>query len=545
MSIKTIFSAGIASFSPTALLLAAALMHFGTANAVDEHHHTLRQGETLIGIADELLEHPRDWVKLQRINKITDPYHMLPGSIIAIPVALLRREPTTALITAVKGEVRSGSNPLPTGATVKQGELLTTGEQSFATVELLDGSRLVLQPSSRLQVEKMARIRDTTMQETRFRLDSGRVESTVTKHSGGQPHYIINTPAATIGVRGTEFRVTAAGEGGPVRTEVSEGTVDVGGSKHGTRATKLPAGFGLVLERGRPGNPVPLLPAPDLSTLPALQERTIVRFSLPTVPGARAYRVQVGADGEMRDILAESLNERPEAKFADLPDGQYTLRVRGVDANGLEGNDANFVFKLKAHPEPPFVIAPVGGTKVRGESAELSWSIATEAARYRVQLAADSQFASPVADIDGVEGTVIMPAKKLQPGNYYWRIRSIRADGDTGPWGDPQRFVLKPLPADPEPPTIDDTNLNFAWSAEPGQVFLFQFARDEKFSDVISEQKPDHPSAIVPRPKGGPYYMRVRATDPDGFVGPFTATQKIEVPARTPWWLLLLVIPVL
>jgi hypothetical protein len=38
--------------------------------------------------------------------------------------------------------------------------------------------------------------------------------------------------------------------------------------------------------------------------------------------------------------------------------------------------------------------------------------------------------------------------------------------------------------------------------------------------------------------------MRVRATDPDGFVGPFTSPQKFEVPMPPPpWWLLLLLLP--
>jgi hypothetical protein len=42
--------------------------------------------------------------------------------------------------------------------------------------------------------------------------------------------------------------------------------------------------------------------------------------------------------------------------------------------------------------------------------------------------------------------------------------------------------------------------------------------------------------------------MRVRATDPDGYVGPFTTAQRIEVPEAPvrPWWLLfLLLLPLL
>jgi hypothetical protein len=40
--------------------------------------------------------------------------------------------------------------------------------------------------------------------------------------------------------------------------------------------------------------------------------------------------------------------------------------------------------------------------------------------------------------------------------------------------------------------------------------------------------------------------MRVRATDDDGFVGPFTRPQRIEIPPRPwPWWPLLLLLPAL
>jgi hypothetical protein len=99
------------------------------------------------------------------------------------------------------------------------------------------------------------------------------------------------------------------------------------------------------------------------------------------------------------------------------------------------------------------------------------------------------------------------------------------------------------LPANPEPPKIDDGHLTFAWSGEPGQTFLFQFASDPQFTEVITEQQLDQPSTTLARPGGGPNHMRVRATDPDGFVGPFTQTQKIDVPPPPPpWWLPLLIL---
>jgi hypothetical protein len=245
----------------------------------------------------------------------------------------------------------------------------------------------------------------------------------------------------------------------------------------------------------------------------------------------------------MRVLLADQIAGKPEAKFGHLPDGEYTLRVRGIDVKGLEGRDADFRFKLKARPEPPFATAPIGNAKLRAESVALTWATNPEAARYRIQIADNTAFNQPIADIDGVEGNTIMPARKLPPGDYYWRARSIRAGGDLGPWGDAQPFRMRALPPNPEPPKIDDKTLGFAWPGEPGQTFQFQFARDTNFTDLVAERQLSEPTVAIDRPQPDTYYMRVRATDADGFVGPYTTPQTIEVPyPPPPWWLPLLVL---
>jgi len=76
----------------------------------------------------------------------------------------------------------------------------------------------------------------------------------------------------------------------------------------------------------------------------------------------------------------------PAAKWADLPDGRYVLRVRAIDAGGLEGVNAERAFTLKARPEPPFVSAPLSGHKVYGPEARLRWSASSSAQSYRLQL---------------------------------------------------------------------------------------------------------------------------------------------------------------
>jgi hypothetical protein len=512
-----------------------------TAGAADEIRYTIRPGDTLIALGQKMLIDPRLWPRIQKLNGITDPHHLVPGSALRMPVALLKLEPATATVRSVSGEVSADGAVLKPADTIAANARIVTGTQGFVTIELIDGSRLVLQPESSLKVEMLSRYRNTDQPETRLHLDAGRIESAVTKSAAPRPKYIINTPTAAIGVRGTSFRVGSEGASGASRAEVTEGTVAVGRDDINTSAP-LHAGFGIVAEAGGAiSAPVALLPAPDLSSQPALYERPIVRFMLPPLAGAQSYRFQVGADADMQALLADTVVSKPEAKFGGLPDGEYTLRVRGIDARGLEGRDADFRFRLKARPQPPFATAPVGNVKLRAVSTALAWTTNPDAARYRIQMANDEAFTQIVADIEGVEGTTIMPARKLSPGDYLWRARSIRADGDVGPWGDPQRFRMRALPAAPEPPKLDDHELTLAWSGEPGQTFLFQFARDDKFTDLVAERELTEASITLPRPQPDTYYMRVRATDADGFVGPFTDTQIVEVPyPPPPWWLSLM-----
>lgn len=543
-------------------LLAAALLTCPAGARAGDYLYTTRPGDTLTGIAQRLLARPGDWTQLQTLNGIAEPRHMAAGRPLRIPERLLRVQAQVARLAAVSGEVRSEGVALQPGAELRAGTQLDTGAQGFATIELADGSRLQLAPSSRLRLERMARQRGSGAPDQRLRLEQGRVETQVTPLPKGKGHFGISTPSAVAGVRGTRFRVSA--DAGGSRTEVTEGSVAV--RSVAARPATVPAGFGLAVARdGRHGAPIGLLPAPVLPDELPLQERPVVRLAVPPLAGARAYRFQVGvgvgvgrgADVQLQQaargagwqhVVAEAVVPTPVARFADLPDGDYVLRVRGIDGQGVEGLDADRPFRLKARPEPPFAAGPAQGATLRAETVPLRWTQAPEAARYGVQIARDAAFADLVAAQDAVEGNAWTPAPQLPPGEYFWRVRSVRADGagaDAGPWGDAQRFTLRPVPSDPTPPTVDAGSLSFAWPAEPGQRFLFQLAQDAAFERVQVEQRLDEPRVTVPRPAGGTYYMRVQATDADGFVGPFSRTQTLQVPERVPWWLALFLLPLL
>jgi hypothetical protein len=280
---------------------------------------------------------------------------------------------------------------------------------------------------------------------------------------------------------------------------------------------------------GRVAPPVALLPAPDTAALPALQERLLMRFALPAIAGAARYRGQLAGDARFDRVLAELTSATPELRFSGLPDGDYVLRVRAIDSLGLEGRDADHPFRLKARPEAPLPAAPPPRAVSVGSKADFSWTANAEADRYRLQVAATPDFKAPLRDLGDLRALAAQ-LDGLQPGVYHWRLASLRADGDQGPWGDPRSFELRPPPPVPKPAVVGDDGVDFAWDAAPGQTFEFQLARDAAFTALVLERRLTQPAITLPLPGSGRFYVRLRATDPDGFVGPYTTAQFFDVP---------------
>ena len=110
-----------------------------------------------------------------------------------------------ARITSAKGEVR----PLDRGTTIHVGDRIETGEGGHVHMRFVDGGRLSVRASSRLQVENYSRSTDkTTLTAIKFRLDEGVVRSvTGAWGEAARDRFRLNTPVAAIGVKGTDFVV--------------------------------------------------------------------------------------------------------------------------------------------------------------------------------------------------------------------------------------------------------------------------------------------------------------------------------------------------
>ena len=506
--------------------------------------HRIEPGDTLIGLHARLMHPQADWRVVQRLNRIADPRRLRPGSTLRIPVSMLREEPVSAEVLHSHGEVfveraGAGRQALAAAALLRAGDVVSTGAQSSASLRFADGSRALLGPGARLQVERHVRRGAVGAAnggvDTRLRLDSGAVETRVPP-ARPAPRFELRTPVANLGVRGTDFRARL--DGGRLLAEVLQGRVAVGN-------TPLDAGYGTVATPGRVAPARPLPAAPDLATLPARVERLPLQFGFGAATGAARYRAQVfdGA-GEGRLIL-EGLFDTPRAAWAETPpDGRYELRVRAADASGIEGRAATWAFTLKARPEPPFQLTPRAGERLPDAAVAFTWSAHPEGARYRLQVAAGPDFAAPLVDRSDLAGTSF--TGQLPPGTWHWRLATVRADGDTGPWGDAATLERAdpppPPPAPPvEPPKTSDAGLVMRWAASPlaGVRYQVQVARDAAFTQPVVDETTAATEWLLPRPEPGTYHLRVRSVAPDGRAGDFGAAQVVEITGARGWlWLL-------
>ncbi len=520
------------------LLLSALILVTGHALG-EEIRYRVAPGDTLIGLGERLLAQPAAWPTVQRLNGVADPYRIPVGTELRIPRALLRPQPRAVEVEAVSGAASADGRPLAAGAQLAAGSELSTGEDGHLALRLPDGSTLDLPPRTRLRLDAVHGYPALQGEDVKLRLEEGRVESRTAPQRGPAARYRVETPTAVIGVRGTEFRVATDPQAGSSRAEVTQGRVEV--AARGSRRA-LDAGFGLLAAaRGPLGAPQALPQAPDLSGWPTAFIEPVVRFALPQVEGVAGWRVQLAATPAFRPVLAERSGSG-EVRFDGLPDGDYHLRVRTIDAHGLEGYDALHAFALKARPEPPFPGQPRDAGKAVAGAVAFGWSSAPEAARYRFELStADFDDAQTLRET--VEGNATRHV--LEPGEYRWRLASVRADGDQGPWSAVSRLSVRPPAATPEPPEIGDEGLVFRWAGEAGQRFEYQFSADPAFASVLHTGVVDQPAVELPRPAPDTYFMRVRAIEADGFVGAWSGRQGVIVPADFPWWMLLLPLLVL
>lgn len=501
----------------------------------EEWIYTTRPGDNLWDLSQEYLSSMDYWRPLQELNNITEPRKMPPGTRLRFPLAWLKAQPVGVRVVQVGGDVTASTGPQGRHGAVQVDALLhandeiLTGEDGSVTLEFADGSRLLLQANSHLKLDIVRAHKNTGMVDSRVRLEGGRLESTVNPLKAPNNRFEIHTPGAVSAVRGTVLRVASDSGTQTSSAEVLSGRVEVMAAGE---SQMLNAGFGTVVKEGEaPQVPVALLQAPSLAGIPLQVFEMPVQFVWPELAGAERYRIQLSVDDEFASLLMDISSSEAQFSQALLRDGEYALRVRGVNTIGLEGFDAIHRFTVDTEADPPQLIKPAPAATLRGEIEQFHWSETRPKDRYRLQVDDDADFSSPVVDVQGYRGTRFKLSADPPAGQYYWRVATAHQTGPYGAFSDAHAFSILALPAAPtlETPEQKDQQWLLRWQGSGEPRFQYDVAADASFSELVSNAEVAEPQVRLESLTPGRYYLRVKAIDDEGYAGPYSV-QAFDVP---------------
>jgi len=519
-------------------LIPLALLILAQAAPAEDWLYLTYPGDTPLKISRTYLQNPADWDKLLKHNNIRSEYVLPVNTRIRIPIELLKVTPAPATVSHVQGNVRvrpegGGFRPLAIGDQLSGGESVLTGPKSFAGFRLADGSKLTQQASSKLTFGRLAAYGKTGMVSTELALEGGRIEAGASKQIGPAGGFKVRTPVAVAGLRGTDFRVDVSEDGKLMRNEVLSGAVAVAAAG---QEVLVAGGQGTVAEQGKAPEPArPLLPAPSGAGLPARVTELPLAFTWTGMANAAGWRAQVAADAEFQQILLDALAGAPAASWdAAPPDGRYVLRIRAVDAAGLEGYNTDHAFELDARPLPPEPMAPAPDQRSYRDEVTFAWAAAPEAQGYLLQVAPGADFAAGQTLERRLEA-VLRHSEKLAIGQHHWRIASLDEQGRPHGWSPVRSLRVQPLPNPPAADTrTDQGQASFAWRPVAGAAgYDLEIARHDDFAspDVRLHVAETRTAAAL---KPGRHYWRIRAVEADGQAGPWSQPAPLILPPEAP-----------
>ncbi|MDX1451234.1 MAG: FecR family protein, partial [Oleiphilaceae bacterium] len=308
-----------------------------------------------------------------------------------------------------------------------------------------DGSSMVLEANSELTLDTLSNFEEHGMVDSTVRLRRGTVKTRVIKREPRSQFKTI-TPTAVASVRGTEYRVNLVANSPHQKqtalVEVYEGLVDVGAQQ---KNYDVPAEFGIVTKQGQaPQPPVKLLPAPAFKNLKntysiAMEPPNAPAEGLPiqwqALEGAEAFRLEILAandsNKEQVDRLLQSrVVQQPQTHLTGLKPDCYYLRLRGIDALGLQGMATKR--RVCLYPQ---ISAPVAQLEDKNDSPNLlhlTWQAPQGAQSIRLEVAEDAGFERLIDERE-------MRADRFEAhydAPVFLRMVALDAHGEKSPYSD-------------------------------------------------------------------------------------------------------------
>jgi hypothetical protein len=361
--------------------------------------YRLHEGENLTLVKEQFLKAEFTPWQLQVYNGIEKDREIPVGTEIRVPIDWMKDRLAGVEIIYLYGEVviirRSEDVEIEAekGDILKAGDRLNTAERSAASLRFADHSTLLVSESSEVVFDALSSYQGIGMLDTRIRLQRGRVENRITPFSRPESRYEIHTPAAVTVVRGTDFRVSSDGQSGLMRSEVTDGEVEV--TAQGVSVSVMQGEGTRVVSGEAPAEPRRLLPAPDMAQIELSKDDESLLLEWPGLPEAVSYRYQLKDRDQL--LVETGITQSPRVEIPLPPAGEYYLLVRGIDELGLEGMEGEKIFQLhlqqpvEVEPSPPptVVSSQLEPPQFFSHGISFRWSAVSDAWGYRFIIAQD------------------------------------------------------------------------------------------------------------------------------------------------------------
>lgn len=517
--------------------------------------HRVRNGDTLEQLAQRYLGDARLWQQLQTYNQGIDPLRLPPGQVLDIPLSLLRS--ASARVDYLQGRATltrrgSATQGVERGQQLQEGDRLQLEPDAFVSVRLADGSTVRVQASSDVTLRQLRRRGRAGSLQSVIELQQGGVEVDVPGQRDTTRALEVLTPVAATSVRGTRFDVQASAQGsataverGQVALQARAPDLSQTTPPPSPARTALDAGYGMAIQaNGQVGRPTALLAAPASTDLPQhSDDAQWLDLPLPAIAGAQAYRVHILADQDGAQVLRNAQFDRPHARFVAVPDGQYWLQVRGVDAQGIGGHKAQVPLRVKAHPVAPLPQSPApnavgsaGATTLRCTPVQEAQAYVLEIAPLgETQSAAQADFTHPALRAQD-RSNCQLDVASLSPGRYAWRTASVRwVQGvrDQGPYLPAQALTLATPPSAPSATDLHtSTQLGIStlhWPGAPGQRYRLQVLAQASDAQPTRDLWLEAPQWTAQDLPAGRWLVRIQVQDANGLLSAFSPLRAIQV----------------
>lgn len=279
--------------------------------------------------------------------------------------------------------------------------------------------------------------------------------------------------------------------------------------------------------------PLPVSPADGaMISLDDIGNQGLV-FRWQQKPQMESFYLDLATVADFSRIEQSLYSDSTMAAVRNLQPGEYYWRVRSYDSDDRDAPPSS-ISRFRVTPSsrkyPPILALPKSkasfSVKEQRSGIEFSWDGNEKYNSYRFQISAESAFNDPVINRE-VSAKRISLRGELALGRYYWRVGSVRADGQIDLFSEVRRVDIRELsgkisPIFPGPDSEIETDqygsVEFRWASDFEGPFRFQLYNNRRPSIPISVLTSDSGELKTLLPGSGEYLWQVLYVDPQGAV---------------------------